>query len=70
MQVRYVDGSGVMPAGRQVVVCEGDGEVVIQLDMSAPPKVLLDALSRTVTAYARQRWIFVGRCAPMDREIA
>jgi hypothetical protein len=65
--VRFVDGSEVMPRGRHVLICEGDGEVVLQVDLSAPPGVLLDALTRTVTNYAQTRWMYIGGVKQVER---
>ena len=59
--IRYVHSSD-LPRGRQVVVAEGDGELVVMIDCDAPREVLLDALTRTMTAYAQQRWLYVGDC--------
>lgn len=60
MRIRYVDGSGVMPNGVQVVIVEGVREVVLQLDLSCCPTLLMDALSETVTEWAHDRWLYGG----------
>lgn len=60
LRIRYVDGSGVMPHGVQVVVVEGLQEVVIQMDFAACPTLLADAMTETMTEWAHERFMYVG----------
>ena len=60
LRIRYVDGSGVLPAGVQVGILEGVREVSVLLDLAACPTLLMDALSQTVTEWAHERWLYGG----------
>ena len=60
LRIRYVDGSRVVPRCTQVVIVEGEDEVVIQLDLASCPTLLMDALSETLTEWAHERFIFGG----------
>ena len=70
MQIRYVPVPGDhLPRGMQVVIAEGEGDLVMLVPESMIDPVLASALSSAVTAHARSRWVYVGSAKDESPEV-
>lgn len=68
MVIRFVRvGGEALPLGRQVMIGEGDREIVVQVPEEMMHPLLASALSQTVTDYARVAWIYAGDTAIRDQ---